>query len=112
MRIGFLSTRLAGTDGVSLETRKWAKVTQRLGHQVFFCAGQLDDDVPNLACRSCRSGVELAVGKPAHRVGQAAQNVVQGAFAVGQPHHRRIDVIAGEHRGGRLDRRVHGADHE
>ena len=24
--VGFISTRLAGTDGVSLETAKWAKV--------------------------------------------------------------------------------------
>jgi hypothetical protein len=47
LKIGFLSTRLAGTDGVSLETHKWADVAQRLGHQVFYCAGQLDDDAPN-----------------------------------------------------------------
>ncbi len=47
MKIGFLSTRLAGTDGVSLETRKWAEVAQRLGHEVYYCAGQLDDDAPN-----------------------------------------------------------------
>ena len=43
MNIGFLSTRLAGTDGVTLETAKWAKVCQQLGHKVFFCAGQLED---------------------------------------------------------------------
>lgn len=42
MNIGFLSTRLAGTDGVTLETIKWAQVCRKLGHQVFFCAGQLD----------------------------------------------------------------------
>ena len=47
MKIGFLSTRLAGTDGVSLETHKWAVVAQRLGHEVFYCAGQLQDDAPN-----------------------------------------------------------------
>ena len=48
MKIGFLSTRLAGTDGVSLETHKWAVVAQRLGHEVFYCAGQLEEDAPNL----------------------------------------------------------------
>jgi glycosyltransferase involved in cell wall biosynthesis len=37
-----VSTRLAGTDGVSLETRKWAGVLQREGHDCFFMAGQLD----------------------------------------------------------------------
>ena len=42
MRIGFLSTRLAGTDGVSLEVEKWAGVLRHLGHEVFFCAGELD----------------------------------------------------------------------
>jgi len=47
MRVGFISTRLAGTDGVSLETQKWAEVALRLGHQVYYCAGQLEDDAPN-----------------------------------------------------------------
>jgi hypothetical protein len=28
-RIGFISTRFAGTDGVSLETAKWATVLER-----------------------------------------------------------------------------------
>lgn len=45
-RIGFLSTRLAGTDGVSLETAKFALIAQRLGHEVFYCAGELDADAP------------------------------------------------------------------
>jgi glycosyltransferase involved in cell wall biosynthesis len=41
MRIGFISTRLMGTDGVSLEVEKWSRVLQHMGHQVFFCAGEL-----------------------------------------------------------------------
>jgi glycosyltransferase involved in cell wall biosynthesis len=41
MRIGFISTRLNGTDGVSLEVEKWAKVLRRLGHDIFYCAGEL-----------------------------------------------------------------------
>jgi len=40
--IGFISTRFAGTDGVSLETAKWATVLERLGHQCFYFAGQCD----------------------------------------------------------------------
>lgn len=40
--IGFLSFRLAGTDGVSLETDKWATVFERMGHDNYFCAGELD----------------------------------------------------------------------
>jgi hypothetical protein len=41
-RIGFVSTRLAGTDGVSLEAAKWETVLARLGHTCFWLAGELD----------------------------------------------------------------------
>jgi glycosyltransferase involved in cell wall biosynthesis len=41
MHIGFISTRLNGTDGVSLEVEKWAKVLRRMGHELHFCAGEL-----------------------------------------------------------------------
>jgi glycosyltransferase involved in cell wall biosynthesis len=41
-RIGFVSTRLAGTDGVSLETAKWVKILTELGHECFFFAGECD----------------------------------------------------------------------
>jgi mannosylglucosylglycerate synthase len=40
--IGFISTRFAGTDGVSLETEKWATVLRRLGHECFYFAGECD----------------------------------------------------------------------
>ncbi|WP_345324439.1 hypothetical protein [Candidatus Villigracilis proximus] len=40
--IGFISTRFAGTDGVSLETQKWATVFERLGHRCFYFAGECD----------------------------------------------------------------------
>jgi len=45
MNIGFVSTRLAGTDGVTLETIKWARICRDLGHNAFFCAGQLDPEI-------------------------------------------------------------------
>ncbi len=41
MRIGIIATRLSGTDGVSLEVQKTARVLRGLGHDVFFCAGEL-----------------------------------------------------------------------
>lgn len=41
-RIGFISTRFAGTDGVSLETAKWAQVLERMGHECFYFAGECD----------------------------------------------------------------------
>ncbi len=42
LRIGFVSTRFAGTDGVSLETAKWATVLEGMGHQTFYFAGECD----------------------------------------------------------------------
>src|ERR1041384_1983774 len=38
--IGFISTRFAGTDGVSLETQKWATVLEGFGNQCFYFAGE------------------------------------------------------------------------
>lgn len=40
--IGFISTRFAGTDGVSLETQKWVTVLEQLGHKCFYFAGECD----------------------------------------------------------------------
>jgi mannosylglucosylglycerate synthase len=42
MNIGFISTRFTSTDGVSLETAKWADVLERMGHTCFYFAGQSD----------------------------------------------------------------------
>jgi len=41
-RIGFVSTRFSTTDGVSLETEKWANVLRGSGHQLFYFAGVCD----------------------------------------------------------------------
>ena len=40
--IGFISFRISGTDGVSLETLKWAELFKHHGHNCFFMAGELD----------------------------------------------------------------------
>ena len=40
--IGFISTRIAGTDGVSLEIQKWADVLERNRYRCFYFAGKLD----------------------------------------------------------------------
>ena len=42
--IGFISTRFAGTDGVTLEASKWAQVFRSMGHNCYWLAGQLDKD--------------------------------------------------------------------
>lgn len=40
--IGFVSTRFAGTDGVTLESSKWAAVLKHNGHDCFWFCGESD----------------------------------------------------------------------
>ncbi len=40
--IGFISFRISGTDGVSLETMKWAEVLEKSGHNCYYMAGELE----------------------------------------------------------------------
>lgn len=42
--IGFISTRFAGTDGVTMEASKWAQVFREMGHACRWFAGKLDKD--------------------------------------------------------------------
>ncbi|MBK8034377.1 MAG: glycosyltransferase family 4 protein [Chloroflexi bacterium] len=46
MNIGFVSTRLAGVDGVSLEVAKLVTILREMGHASFYCAGELDPVTP------------------------------------------------------------------
>lgn len=48
--IGFVSTRFAGTDGVSLEAAKWAEVLWRDQHLSYWYGGQLDRDPDMSMC--------------------------------------------------------------
>jgi len=41
-RIGFISTRFHGTDGVTLEADKWASILEAMGHSTYWMAGILD----------------------------------------------------------------------
>jgi glycosyltransferase involved in cell wall biosynthesis len=41
-RIGFISTRFQGTDGVTLEAEKWAQILTEQGHSCYWMAGLLD----------------------------------------------------------------------
>ena len=41
-RIGFVSTRFYGTDGVTLEAAKWAQILSGMGHTCYWMAGLLD----------------------------------------------------------------------
>lgn len=44
LNIGFVSTRFSGTDGVTLETEKWIRVLEDLGHRCFKFAGLIDPE--------------------------------------------------------------------
>lgn len=44
LNIGFVSTRFAGTDGVSLESAKWAEILWESRHVSHWYAGELDRD--------------------------------------------------------------------
>ena len=41
-KVAFVSTRIAGTDGVSLEIEKWAAVLERMGIECFYIAGEFN----------------------------------------------------------------------
>jgi len=43
-KIGFVSTRFSGTDGVTMEANKWADVLLENGYEVFWFAGELNKD--------------------------------------------------------------------
>ncbi len=42
IKIGFISFRFQGTDGVSLETSKWAEVLEEMGHTCYYFSGLSD----------------------------------------------------------------------
>lgn len=42
INIGFISFRFHGTDGVSLETSKWAQVLEEMGHGCYYFSGLSD----------------------------------------------------------------------
>jgi mannosylglucosylglycerate synthase len=42
MNIGFIGTRFAGLDGVSLESEKWAHVLKKMKHRVFWFGGEVE----------------------------------------------------------------------
>ena len=42
--VGFISTRFHGTDGVSLETKKWTHILKKMGLKCHYLAGQLDTE--------------------------------------------------------------------
>lgn len=56
MKIALVHFRAGQTDGVSLEMEKWKKVLERMGHDVFYIAGQLTQvdgvEIPSISMDS------------------------------------------------------------
>lgn len=94
MNVGFVATRLAGTDGVSLEAAKMAAILERMGHRGYYCAGELSDCGPEGRCVP-----ELHFAQPAIRA------IHDAAFGEEQP--EGLDVLIRES-AARLRQRIKG----
>lgn len=88
MRIGFVATRIAGLDGVSLEINKWAEVLRRLGHETFFCAGELGE--------YAQPGTEVAAFHFHHPEAVAQHDEAFSGAEESRALYRRIAASAGE----------------
>jgi hypothetical protein len=65
-RLAFVSTRIAGTDGVSLEIAKWADVLERMGIECCYIAGESDrpDDCTFLSYEVLEEELRLMIQRP------------------------------------------------
>jgi len=72
-RVGFISTRIAGTDGVSLEIRKWAEIIEGMGFQCHYIAGETD-----------RPGDRAFEIPEAHFTHAAVRSITERAFGPGR----------------------------
>ena len=86
MRIGIVSTRLAGVDGVTFEVAKWEEVLERMGHDVRLLAGDVDALRPHARLVPAMHFTH----PPAARVTAAAFDADSDASAV----RREIDRLA------------------
>ena len=82
MRIGIVSTRLAGVDGVTFEATKWEMALERMGHEVRMCSGAVD---------ALRTSARLV--PPMHFAWPPAARVTAAAFDPdSDPHAVRAEV--------------------
>ncbi len=70
--LGFVSTRFAGLDGVTLEAAKLAEVAERAGHDVVWFAGELGPEFrPGVECPSAHFETPAAMEMTAAFFGEA-----------------------------------------
>lgn len=82
MRVAFVSTRIAGSDGVSLEIEKWAQVLERLGIECYYIAGECD-----------RPSERTAIIEQAHFRHPSILAITEQAFKCGERDLRLTDTI-------------------
>ncbi|MDR1106968.1 MAG: glycosyltransferase family 4 protein [Treponema sp.] len=74
-RIGFVSTRFRGNDGVSLETAKWRQVLEKMGYECFFFSGLSDwDSEKSMVVEEAFFGHPLITGIQARCFGVTVRN--------------------------------------
>ena len=79
-RVGFVSTRLAGTDGVSLETAKWEQIFETEGFECFYFAGELDRP-PDRSVLAEEAHFSMASSAQRRPVAQLSFSVDRGRLA-------------------------------
>jgi len=85
MRIGQVSFRLAGSDGVSLETAKQTQILERRGYTSYYFAGELDPpDQPEEIIRASIQGAMLV--PEAHFTHPEAMWITKHAFGSQEKH--------------------------
>ena len=96
MRIGHISFRLAGSDGVSLECAKLTQVLAGMGHSSYYFAGELDAPNPNPGLIHAQVEGTLLVPE-AHFTYPEAIWLTDHAFGSTNPHpefDRRLDALS------------------
>lgn len=69
-RVGFVATRIIGTDGVSLEIKKWQDILEGMGFDCYFIAGASD-----------RAAAKSFIIKEAHLEHEAVKEIDREAFS-------------------------------
>lgn len=92
MRIGHISFRLAGTDGVSLETAKLVEILNKMGHSNYYFAGELDSSEKMMENGSPSIDGNMCVPL-AHFTHPQIVAITDSAFGTPESNHRLLRQI-------------------
>lgn len=85
MRFGIVSFRLAGSDGVSLETAKLTQILAKMGHSSYYFAGELDPIGESVGFVTANVKGAMLVPE-AHFTHPQAMWITEHAFGTSVPH--------------------------